>query len=150
MSYISDAQFLQDLTDTLKKGNITLTTSWANLAPQAHSRGYSKLVSTLLGRGFLAAQITAWDDGAVYERDLSLYFALVRGGVLDAFDAKFIELLDVRKEICALTAIPIGGVWQPPGGTAGQAEVGAIDTSTDLFGPAWDGDDPRIGKPIRW
>lgn len=131
----SSAVILQAISDTLQQaGTSSLPAQWTNIANQAQTWAYQEIVSVLSGRGFTAAQIAAWDRGAEFELDLSLFRALSRGHMLGAMaDAPFLlKTFDRRPEL--LTVIyTTGGAIQDPQGTAGLPNFGDVDTSDDIF-----------------
>lgn len=150
MAFVSDAQLLSDLADTLKKPEAQLQAYWTRIVSQSHAWAYQYIVNCLLGKGFLIAQITQWDSGPHYERLLTLWMALTRGGGLEGYDDKFLKQLDCRDQLKELRALEISGVAVNPEGTAGLASTGAYDTTDDIF--VWpDPDDTaHRGEPIRW
>lgn len=154
--FLSDALLLSDLSDTLNKDQGTLQPYYKTILSQEHAKAYNWLVSALLKRGFTLAQITAWDMGPFYERDLTLYQTLRRTAALQAVDDRLLGTMDVRKEVMELECLAIAGVFQDPAGTAGQVGVGDLDTSQDIFvlGPSNPGfpDTPggERGNPTNW
>lgn len=149
MAFLSDAQTLVSLEDTLKKPAGTLQSYWSRINTESHAWAYAHVVNVLLGKGFTIAQIADWDSGAHYERDLTLWRALTRGGGLEGYDDKFVKTFDRREELKALVALEIDGVFTAPAGTAGQVSTGPLDTTTDVF--VWpDPDDPNLGSVTRW
>lgn len=149
MAFLTDEQLLNDLSDLLKKEQGTLLPYWGNIVSAAHGWAYAFVVNTLAGRGFTLAQITAWDLGPHYERDLTLWKALVRGGGLEGYDDRFVKMLDVREELSKVSTLVIDGVFQQPEGAAGTVGVGAADTSRDVF--VWpDPNDEHLGEVTRF
>ncbi len=145
--FLTDDVLTTDLAGSLKKVRAALANYWPLFLTQCHQWAYNEIVSALLARGFTQAQIAAWDRGADFERDLTLYRALVRGAALEDYDLKAVEMLDRRKELCGVL-VANGGQWQRPKDTPGTVGSGSFDTSGDLY--SLDPDDPRRGEPTRW
>jgi hypothetical protein len=103
--------------------------------PKAHAAGYNEIVRRLSARGFTAAQIAAWDSGDEFERDLSLFWCLVKMATLRAnLDQTVFQALDRRAE---LKDVPVtnGNVALRPSG--GIASVGRGDMNQSTEGQFW-------------
>ncbi len=145
----------QAIADALQQAGISsLPNQYSAIAQRSQSLAYGYIVRKLAARGFLIAQITAWDDGANYELQIAVFFALQTGGVLANVSGAFLATFDLRKELDD-TIVTIGGVFQDPLGTAGQVGVGDADHSQDIFtlppsgtGDLWD-DFPGPGRGER-
>lgn len=131
--FLTDAQLLNDLADTLQKDEGSLQVFWQNILTQSHSWAYGIIVGELSYKGYILSQITGWDYGADWERNLTLWRALTKGAALQAVDEKLIESLDVRKDLKELQGIISGGVYQYPQGDPGTVGVGDADYSNDIF-----------------
>ena len=104
---------------------------WEAVVTDAHASGYNDIVGALAGRGFSAAQIADWDGGPPYEIDQALFWALTKGGGLHAYDDKFINKLDRRKDLLA-AVITIDGAKVTPAGTVGIG-FGSLDSDGGSF-----------------
>lgn len=125
-TFLSDAQLLNDLADTLQKAQGTLSAYWVNVCTQSHRWAFGILAQFWLGKGFTLAQLQSWDYGIDYERNLTLWRALTRPGSLQAVDDKLVATLDVRKDLCEQQVLLAAGVPQIPAGDAGQVGTGPM------------------------
>ena len=136
--FLTPGQVIQAIANRLSIDPSQLPSKWQEIANSAQSEAYNQIVEALTVRGFTLAQILSWDAGPVFERDLSVYRALVNGGAVASFDPITLARMDRSKELVT-TAVFVGGVYLNPGQPSpGQAAVGAQDTSS-CFGP------PRSG-----
>ncbi len=147
--FLTDDQCLQSVADMLKTAKASLPAYWSSVVSEAHAGAYNEIVGRLLRRGFTLAQITAWDRGAEFERQLTLFWALTNGGGLNSYDDKFIKTFDRRKDLDDVQ-FSIANVFINPVASdgPGQVGIGSEDTSNDLF--SLDPDDVRRGHPTRW
>lgn len=150
-TFVSTDQCLSDLADSLQKTLADLAPQWNGIVSRSHAWAYNFIVATLTAKGFTLAQIVQWDQGGDFERDLTLWKALSRGGALSGFDDKFIKTYDVRQDLVCLNSLPISGVWQTPASTPGLVGTGALNTTEDIF--VWPGDDGEgetLGQLLQW
>ncbi len=162
MAFLTDAACLQKLADVLQAASTSaLPAQWAStILPDCHVWAYQELLTALASRGFTAVQIAAWDRGAEFEGDLTLYRALSRGGSLQNLDDKFINTFDRRDDLHGnpsknITAVSVlnGGVWQAPAGGVGLPSHGVEATGSDIFVWPGTGDPPfppgELGETAR-
>ncbi len=149
--FLTDAAVLQSVADLLKVDVASLPAYWTNVVAEAHAAAYNEMVGRLLDRGYTLAQITAWDQGVFYERMISLFWALTNGAGTSAFDPKFINQFDRRKDLDTVL-LAVAGVYIKPGNmdvdAPGTVGFGAEDFSDCLIVP--DFDDHRRGKTTRF
>ncbi len=147
---LTDAQVKAALAPMLKFASVSdLPSYWDGVIQRAHAEAYSTIVRTLLGRGFYPADIAAWDEASQFEMDLSLFNAILRGGVYGQYE-KEMEKLDRAEELKSVL-VAVGGVWvKPPSGNAGQAASsgGIVTQDAGVFNWSDDPADPDHG--IRW
>lgn len=149
MAALLDTDVLADLADVLKQAAADLPDHWGRIVPRAHASAVQEIYGRLLNRGFTAAQVDAWDRVEEFERDLSLYWCLVRGGAYGQIDEAALKALDRRKELDAVLLF-INGVWVKPTGD----QPGLVSTS----GPSLDGgvfnypdpEAPGFGEYTKW
>ena len=131
--FLTVDQMKQAIADTLKVDLSALEAYWTNLATECNRSGYLDVRGALLKRGFLAAQVDAWDRGAEFQRDIGLYWAFVRGVGLHNYDQSFIDKLDRRKELETVMVEIDGGATQLPSGTPAQIGGGVMTTIYDTW-----------------
>jgi hypothetical protein len=153
--FITDSQLLDLIAAALKVGGgqaalVATAPYWSTLASEANTAAYNEIVARLTARGFTPAQIAAWDRGAEFQKNIGLYWALVKGGALDGFDDRFIRALNQYVADVRDVLVTNGGVWQVTGDTPGTVSTGAFTGSNDLFGTPIDRDDPRLGDTVRF
>lgn len=148
---------LDDVTDVLAQSGVNaLEPKWGNsIVPRAQMWAYNLIVARLAARGYLITQITGWDLGAVAERELAIYRALLAGGMLQNAPAELIKCYGDWLEELKTCIITAGGALQSPQGAVGVPNSGAFDTSSDIFvWPPNDGSAPlpaaELGDPTRF
>lgn len=126
--WISDADLKSALADMLGKTSASLVGKWTDIVTAANVAAANDIAQRLLARGYSAAQIDAWDYRAVFNRDIGLFWALVKGGGLADYSDVGINKLDRRKELDTL-AVLIGGAVALPAvdATTGGFAVGGGD-----------------------
>lgn len=87
------------LAGILKQASAALPTYWDNIVSDSRTRAYNEIVSKLTDRGFTIAQIDTWDRRTEFELDIALFWCLVSGAGLAAYDDKFLKLFDRRLEL---------------------------------------------------
>lgn len=108
MAFNTAAVIKQRLADTLQKDVDTLEDWWEGIVTQARTFAYQEVVGRLMSRGYSRTQVDDWDRGAEFEGDLALWYCLVRGGAANAYDPRFIDMLDRRKELAAVAVFASG------------------------------------------
>ena len=146
MAFINDSQLKDELHSTLGKAPGEMSSKWDNIVRRSNVSAYQDIVSRLVARGFSKAQVDLWDRGAEFNVDIGLYWCLVKGGGLEAYDDKFINKLDRREELDTVLVTTSGVIVTPANG--GDFGTGSFDTSSDLF--VMDEDDGRRGEPTSW
>lgn len=123
---------------------------WLTIVEQANGSAYQDILGALLQRGLSLTQIDTWHRGIEFQRDLGLFWALVRGAGLHGFDDTYIKPLDRRKELETVALIDaVGAPLVPPDPPLeGQVARGVMSSETDLF--RLDPCDPRRGRVTRW
>ncbi len=126
MAAITQSELLDDISDALKKaGQAYLAAYWSGHATKAVAFALNEVVGAFIARGFTQAQILAADRLNEWTADLALWHALVRGGMLDAVDARLLESLDRRKEL-ATAQLAVNGLYvNPEVGTSGPGQIGS-------------------------
>ena len=139
--FVSDQVVLSDIAGLLKLqgGSPALPGYWTTIVSLTHQQAYDDIVAALLARGYAPADVATWGAGAgqYYERKLALFHAANEGGGFSGVSDKFIQSLDVRKQVESLQLMD--GNNNPILTTAGQVGtigVGPMDTTR---GPGWDG-----------
>jgi len=105
----------------LSEGAARLEPWWQSVASRALPLALADVQGGLVGRGFSAAQLAAWPgfDAVVTQR--AVYWSAVNGGALEAFDDKFIKMMNDPNWL--KTAV----VTDDAGGLVGSASVGHGD-----------------------
>jgi hypothetical protein len=149
MSFLTDAQITQSVSDILKYASVGgLPTYAANVVTEAHAAAYNEMLGRLLNRGYTLAQITSWDQGVFYERMLSIYFVMVNVAGTGDYSDLWIKQYDRRKDLDTVL-ISIGGVFvQPVEGQPGTCSVGTESTAADVT--AWMNPNNDCGGGGRW
>jgi hypothetical protein len=105
----------------LSGGAAALEPWWDGVCTRALASALADVRGALIGRGFSQAQLDAWGGHDAFVIDLATFWAATRGGMLEAFDAKFVEKIDRRKDLEKVA------VTDDAGGLVGSASVGHGD-----------------------
>lgn len=143
VGFITREDFRQSLADTLKVSVPELGANWDRQCEEAMRSAYLDIRGALIQRGFTAAQISLWERGAEFQRDIGLYWALVRSGSTVPMDDRILERLDRRKELMTVVVEIDSGEPQVPAYSPPRVQVGVIG-NTDANGneDRWTKDSP--------
>ncbi len=145
------AVILEDLTDALAQAGVSaLEPKWTAIAQRSQQWAYFQVVAKLVARGYLPAQVAAWDLGPVAERELAVVRALRAGGMLQAVSDEMLKSFDGWLEELKTVVVTAGGAFVVPQGTIGVPNTGEFDSSGDLFGTPIDPDNPLLGETVRF
>jgi hypothetical protein len=130
--FIDSAELTTILEGALKVSAGALPDYWAKIVTDALASAYRDIRGALIQRSFTAAQVDAWDRGAEYQRDIGLYWCLVRGAGMHGYDDRFIKMLDRRKELeTVLVEAASGSPQQSAGNPEKQIAYGSIEELED-------------------
>lgn len=133
MAFITDAQLKTQLAAALKlASSASLPVGWDDIIAKSNLAAYQTIVAKLSGRGYTAAQIAGWDQGAEFNTDIGLFWCLVKGAGLHGNDPTFINKLDRRAELDTCDVM-VGGVLQSPGSGLQVVGFGNLDTDDDTY-----------------
>jgi hypothetical protein len=124
-SFLTDAELKASLAATLKVDSSSLAAYWDTLITECNQAAYLDVRGGIIQRGFTSTQADSWDRGKEFQRDIGLYWLLVKGAGLHEYDQKFVQLLDRRNELKSVLIEVAGGANQTPAG----------DPSTSIFTP---------------
>lgn len=141
---MADKDFRQDLADTLKIDVADLGAYWDRLCKQSHESAYLDIRGALLARSFTVGQIDSWGRGAEFERDIGLYWALVRGARVHNIGGDEIERLDRRAELLTVMVELDSGAVQEPAGEPARISYGVLSTTNLSTGE----DDPWTRETV--
>ncbi len=147
--FVTDAALKSYVAGLLHKDPAGLPGFWDAIISAANTKAYGEIRRRMLGQGYSAAQLAAWDDGVEFELDVGAYWAFVHGALGEAVDDKLIKQLDRREEMASII-VTNAGVQVVPSTIGAAFGVGPLDGSQDVFGVPIDTQDPRIGTPIDW
>lgn len=131
-SFLTDAELKTSLAATLKVASGDLPAYWDTLVTECNSAAYLDVRGGLLQRGFTSTQVDAWDRGKEFQRDIGLYWLLVKGAGLHEYDQKFVMLLDRRKELQTVI-VELNGESHTPAGDPPTARFNRFDTTNDQW-----------------
>lgn len=148
MAFLTDGQLETALAAALKVASVSdLDDYWDTIVPQANAAAYQEILGRLLRRGFTKAQVDAWDRGSEFQRDIGLYYALIKGGVYAGYDPRTVQALDRRKELDSVLVF-VSGVWKTPEESPGTCGSGSLSPSGIFNFP--DPTDPNSGEYTEW
>ena len=133
--FLTDDDVRQSVAGLLKMDVAGLAGYWDRLVKECHASAYYDVRGILLQRGFTSAQVDTWDRGAEFERDLTLYWCMVRGGtIVPAASSEQLDRLDRRKEL-ETVLVESAAAPQPPAHDPGRISHGVMATTyTDADG----------------
>jgi hypothetical protein len=108
-TFITADELKQIVADALHQTTAQLPSEWDRIVFLSNQTAFMDIRGKLLQRGYDTAQMLNWDRGPEFQRDLGLYWSLVRGAGLHGYDDKFINKLDRRKEL-EICLVEIGGL----------------------------------------
>ncbi len=147
--FLTDADIKTALSALLKMAEAGLPDYWDVVITAAHTAAYQDILGGLMSRGFRKDQVDSWDRGGEFEKDISIFWCLARGGAYAEFGAEAVKALDRRKEL-ATVLVFAGGVWiKPSGDQPGLVTSSGPNIAGGVFNFP-DPDDPRVGEVTRW
>jgi hypothetical protein len=129
--FVQDATLLAHVQAVLAVEALDPATPWTAIAHYANVAAYGQIRRALMLRGLSQAQVDSWDDGAEYQLDLGLFWALTKGGCTKDYDQKFIQALDRRDEL-KTAYLTTGGAPVVPA-TSRVARGAMVDSVNDIF-----------------
>jgi hypothetical protein len=130
--FLPNAQLKTRLAAMLKYDEASLPDYWDVIIADANESAYGSIISHFLNRGFTQSQIDAWDQGEEYQRDIGLFWCLVKGGGLHNYDPTFVKLLDRRNELKEIQLETLG-TPQEQEGVPDVISAGPLDTECDKY-----------------
>lgn len=135
MALTTDAAVLTDLANILgQASSASLVSRFSGIVADSVQAAYLDITTALSERGYTAAQIEAWDRGEEFNRDIALYWSLIKAKV-SRDEYMTINKLDRREELKTITVTIGGEVVEPE--TTGLVGYGDLtfDESTSRFSP---------------
>jgi hypothetical protein len=130
VAWVTTEELKQAIADTLKIDVTTLQDYWDRIATDSVEEAIADIRAALMVRGFTGSQIeTTWAESRPMSRRLALYWSLVKGGGLNAYDDKFVKDLDIRKDLPTMRLVDAGGAAIVPAGLVGHGVM--ADTPTE-------------------
>jgi hypothetical protein len=150
MSFVSTSDAQTAVAGVLKVAFADLPSYWTGVVADSQVSAYQEIEAQLLDRGYILSQVLLWDRGAEFEKDLTIFWALTRGGGLSGmYDDRFIKMFDRRKDL-ATVAIAISGKYvSPSSDSPGGITTGARSTTGDVFAQPTR-DLPGRGQAFDW
>jgi len=132
MAFITDDQLKQSFADVLKVFNVGDLKSFIKdfMVSECNLDAYQDIRGALFQRGYTAAQIDSWDRGAVFNRDIGLFWLLSRTANVNQWDMEFTEKFDRRLEL-ANVAVTSGDLVLIPAGYPTGATFSQLSTTND-------------------
>ncbi len=134
-TFITEAVLREALNSANQHAANPLPAHWESLIPLANQRGYNRIQSLFLGRGFSTTQFTAWGTGSTshgvdWNKRYSVVFAFLEASKTDPDKSRiFREELKELDEEFKMLAIIIDGALAP----SGRITTGDMDTNSDRF-----------------
>lgn len=112
--WISDDQLKQKLADILQVDVADFDSIKSSTITDSNNAAWNDILSILVARGYTMAQVDAWDQRVVYNTDIAMFWAFVKGRLPIADGTMQVDKLDRRKELLEMVLL-IGGVPVLPG-----------------------------------
>lgn len=134
MAFITDDQLKQSFSDVLKLNNVTDLKSFIKdqMVSECNLDAYHDIRGALFQRGYSAAQIDSWDRGAVFNRDIGIFWLLCRVANVNGWDFDFTKEFDRRLEL-ATVAVTSGDLVLIPAGSPSGASFSQLNTTNDRW-----------------
>lgn len=129
MPFLTDNELKQKLADMIGVDVSALPARFTGIVADANAAAYLDIVDPFVARGFTRGQVDAWDRGAEYQRDIGLFWCLLKGGGLVGYDPTLIKLLDRRGELKSVE-LPAQGTPQEQSGSPKVVGYGSIAFET--------------------
>lgn len=126
--------------------------AWDEVLPACLNQALNEIYAALGGKGYSKAQIASWDRGYEFQRKLAIYWALTHWAVIERSQYQWegIDMFNCRKMLYSDDLnVLVDGEFEFPDNDIGQAKVGELDHSGDMFGAWADSEDPRLGGPTK-
>jgi hypothetical protein len=130
-AYLTDDQATAAVAAFMKVNADALPDNFAEIVPEAHATAVAQLASFAAARGFTAGPPAAWAAGPGYERDLTVYWAAVKGAGLFNYDDRWTEKLNRWKELQGVTITDSSGAVITPTGTETAVGYGKLNEAND-------------------
>lgn len=151
--FVTDSAIRQRLASLLKTDAGKVPAYWDIIISDSNLAAYQEIVGRLAERGYDAGQIASWDRGSEFEIDIGLFWSLVKGAGLHAYDDKFIKNLDRRAEIDDVIVLAAGVIILPNNSAQGtKIGWGQVSTVNERFSQDFtnENNDPNFGQPTDW
>jgi hypothetical protein len=102
----------------------------------SHPLAYDDVVSAMLSRGYLIADVLNWGAGAgaSYERSLAMYYALCQGGGLEGYSDVFVKRFNIKAKLKTVQMFDSAGkVILTEQGNVGTIGVGQVQGEGGLM-----------------
>lgn len=123
--WIPDSTLQADLADLLHVDPDDLEACYFRIIPECNKAAAADITLALMARGYSSAQIDGWDQRETYNRDIGLFWAITKGGILRDFPDLNVNKLDRRKELPELMIL-VSGAAAAPGSLIGGDVIGAM------------------------
>jgi len=126
----------------------------STIITHGNAAAYGSIVRALVKRGFSKTQVDQWVDGAEFQRDIALYFCILKSNGLNPIPPEQMttwKALDRRAELATVEVLNSSYALIVPAGTRIVVGGGAIDTGNDLVRLDDDATpDDRRGTVTEW
>lgn len=132
MPYITDATLKAAVAGSLGvDGPTALPAHWDKIVPWANRDAYQRIRAYMMGRGYTAAQVDAWEARAEFNERLGVCTAIKRAAMRGE-DVNVQAAIEECKEVVEeLKTIPV--VLEDALATSGRVSFGDVDTGEDRF-----------------
>lgn len=155
MAFNTTAQITTALAAVLKQAEADLATYYTRsggLIAQGLNAAYYEVIGRLLRRGFrLNEDVLLFDRAAEFEKDIAVFWILMRSGAYSGMDQNTLKEFDRREELDSVFVF-VNGVWREPA----MGMPGTVTTSGPLAQDPkgvfnWEPDgDPSGHYGIQW
>jgi hypothetical protein len=130
-AYLDNDAIKDAVAAALKVDVADIPENFLTAIPAAHQNAVDQLASFAASRGFTAGPPPAWAAGPGFERDQSVYWTLVKGAGLEAYDDRWVEKMNRLKEMMAATITDAAGAVIAPAASDTEVGFGLLDTKSD-------------------
>ena len=134
MAFLTNAELKTSLSKLLQVGEATMESYWDAIISDANTTAQKEIKSRLIKMGYTPANAEGWDRASEFNRDIGLYWCLVKGAVLSPTPLNQQELsrLNRSSQIDDET-ITVGDVEVEPTAGEGRITRGALLDTNDTI-----------------
>lgn len=131
MPFLTADELRQSIADSLQTPIANLPARWGRHATRSVEDGKRDIIEIMTAKGYTLSQILDWPRLTSIHESQSKYWAFVHGGLPQNFDDRWVNKLDMRKEMRENLVITADGGVVVGTGEPGFVVSGRLDSEDD-------------------